>query len=445
MEIRARYMLMGLFLLAVIGSAFGFIYWLNNSGGFGERAVYRIRFESSVSGLLGGAAVLFNGIRVGEVRAMRLLADNPDQVDVTIAVLPDTPIRADTKVDLDFQGLTGIAAISLNGGSPDRPLASGKGLPPVLVAQSSAGISVVQSARDALLKLNGILEDNSTPLKELVANINNFSGALARNSDKVDGILSGLERMTGGSRKDGDKAFDLSAPRNFANVPKLRGQLVVPEPTALIQLDAQNIVFRETKGESPLPAGPRWADNLSRLLQEKIVQSFENAGQQDKVSRNADAVTPEYQLLVNIRSFQVITKPQPTADVELSVKLVDNAGHILDARMLQFAAAAKSADAADAVVAFEEALGKALKDLVGWTTAALNTAAQAAQDKAAQEARDKAAQDAWDKAAQDKAALEAAQKPVPAAPDKPAQDAPDAPAPDTQPIPGQGVQGGNVN
>lgn len=371
MEIRARYISMGLFLLAVMGAAFGFIYWLNNSAGFRDQAIYRIRFESSVSGLLTGAAVLFNGIRVGEVRAMHLRADNPSEVDVTIAVHPQTPIRSDTQVDLDFQGLTGVAAISLNGGTTDRLLPPSPGMPPVLMAKSSAGVSMTQSARDALLKLNGILEDNSAPLKELVGNINQFSGALARNSDKVDGILSGLERMTGGSRKDGDKAFDLSAPRSFDNVPKLKGQLVIPEPTAIIQLDAQNIVFRPSKGESPLPAGPRWADNLSRLLQEKIVQSFENAGQQDKVSRNADAVTAEFQLLVDIRSFQLITQPSPTAEVELSAKLVDNAGHILDARVLQFTAAAKSTETNDAVAAFDEALNKALKDLVSWASTAL--------------------------------------------------------------------------
>ena len=372
MEIRARYILMGVFLLAVIGSTFGFVYWLNNSGGFGDRAVYRVRFESSVSGLLTGAAVLFNGIRVGEVTGLSLRAENPSEVDVTIKVHPQTPVRADTLVDLDFQGLTGVAAISLSGGSPGLPLAPSDGLPPVLMAKSSAGISITQSARDALLKLNGILEDNSTPLKELVGNINTFSSALARNSDKVDGILTGLERMTGGTRgKDGDKTFDLSAPRTFDPVPRLKGQLVIPEPTAIIQLDAQTIVVRPSKDESPLAAGPRWADNLSRLLQEKIVQSFENAGQQDQVSRNADAVTAEFQLLVDIRSFQLITQPAPVAEVELSLKLVDNAGHILDARVLQFTAPAKSGETPDAVAAFNEALASALKDLVTWVSTTL--------------------------------------------------------------------------
>ncbi len=373
MEIRARYILMGVFLLAVIASVFGFVYWLNNSGGFGERAAYRIRFESSVSGLFTGAAVLFNGLRVGEVTGMYLRAENPNEVDVTIKVNPQTPIRADTLVDLDFQGLTGVAAISLNGGSADKPLPQSDGMPSILMAKSSAGVSITQSARDALLKLNGILSDNSEPLKELVGNINTFSGALARNSDKVDGILSGLERMTGGSRgKDGDKAFDLTVPRSFENVATpLRGQLVIPEPTAIIQLDAQNIVFRTSKGASPEAGGPRWADNLSRLLQEKIVQAFENAGQQGQVSRNADAVTGDFQLLVDIRSFQMITTPTPVADVELSVKLVENGGHILDARVFQSTAPAKSTDAADAVAAFDAALGKTLKDLVDWASTAL--------------------------------------------------------------------------
>ncbi|ODR96116.1 hypothetical protein AUC69_15180 [Methyloceanibacter superfactus] len=64
METRARYALIGLFMLAIIVASFGFVYWLENKGGFGERETYRVRFESSVSGLLVGSAVLFNGIRV---------------------------------------------------------------------------------------------------------------------------------------------------------------------------------------------------------------------------------------------------------------------------------------------------------------------------------------------------------------------------------------------
>ena len=67
-------------------------------------------------GLLVGAAVLFNGIRVGEVTNLGLVADSPRQVDATIAVASGTPVHADTKVGLDFQGLTGVPVIALEGG-----------------------------------------------------------------------------------------------------------------------------------------------------------------------------------------------------------------------------------------------------------------------------------------------------------------------------------------
>src|ERR1700686_4194054 len=125
METRAPYALIGVFVLAVIGLVFGFAYWLTNAGGLGERGVYRVRFETSVSGLLTGAAVLFNGIRVGEVTELRPSPDNPGQVMATISVAPATPVRADTQAGLEFQGLTGVPVIALQGGTGPAPAPAG--------------------------------------------------------------------------------------------------------------------------------------------------------------------------------------------------------------------------------------------------------------------------------------------------------------------------------
>src|SRR6516164_4469091 len=134
METRAPYALIGLFVLAVIGAVFGFVYWLHNTGGLGERAVYRVRFENTVSGLLTGAAVLFNGIRVGEVTALWLNPDDPRQVMATIAIV--------------FQGLTGVPVIALKGGEGGAaPLAASLSGPPVLIADPSAGQSMTEAAR----------------------------------------------------------------------------------------------------------------------------------------------------------------------------------------------------------------------------------------------------------------------------------------------------------
>jgi phospholipid/cholesterol/gamma-HCH transport system substrate-binding protein len=199
METRAPYALIGLFVLAAIGAVFGFVYWLNNTGGLGERAVYRVRFENNVSGLLTGAAVLFNGIRVGEVTGLDLNPDNPREVTATIAVATSTPVRTDTRAGLEFQGLTGVPVISLLGGDVGASvLAASKTQPAIIAADPSAGQSMTEAARQALRKLDALLADNSDSLHSAIANLNTFTGALARNSDRVDGILTALEHMAGG-------------------------------------------------------------------------------------------------------------------------------------------------------------------------------------------------------------------------------------------------------
>src|ERR1700759_4576910 len=98
METRAPFVVVGAFVLAAILAVFGFVYWLNNVGGIGKRETYQVVFSGPVPGLLVGAAVLFNGIRVGEVTSLDLVADRPHDVHVTIAVDEQTPVRADTKV-----------------------------------------------------------------------------------------------------------------------------------------------------------------------------------------------------------------------------------------------------------------------------------------------------------------------------------------------------------
>ena len=93
METRARYVLIGSFALACLLAGFGFVYWIKTLGGFGQRAVYDVRFEQPVSGLTAGAGVLFNGIRAGTVTRIDLNPNNPKQVTAAISVDPKTPTR----------------------------------------------------------------------------------------------------------------------------------------------------------------------------------------------------------------------------------------------------------------------------------------------------------------------------------------------------------------
>jgi phospholipid/cholesterol/gamma-HCH transport system substrate-binding protein len=205
METRANYVLIGLFTLAVIVGAFGFVYWFNTIGGAGERATYRIVFDGSVSGLRTGASVLFNGIRVGEVTELRLDPAMPRAVVAMVSLEKTVAVRADTAVSLDYQGVTGTASVALRGGSDTSPLAPGN--PPTLRVDAAGAQDVTQAAREAMRRIDQLVADNEAVLKGALKNIEAFSQTLATNSQRIDNILSGTEGLLGGGPdKPGDIA-----------------------------------------------------------------------------------------------------------------------------------------------------------------------------------------------------------------------------------------------
>ncbi len=364
MEIRARYILMGAFTLGVIAAIFGFLYWMHATGGFRDQAEYRIQVENSVSGLLKGSPVLFNGIRVGEVTDLQLDARRPSRVMVAVAVTRNTPIRADTRIDIDFQGLTGVAFISMYGGTPNAPLPPAKDGSPVLVANTN-GQTMGQAARDALHRLNTILDENSEGFHNTISNFSTFSDVLAKNSDRVDSILAGLERMTGGKKGAAGQQHDLRAASSFEGAAKsFKGSLVVNDPTALIALDTQNVLIRNGGEETPA----RWADNLPRLLQARVVQSFENAGFLGSVARPSDNATTDFQLVINVGDFHVTAKPKPKADVGITAKILDDGGKILAAKVFHRTQPAASAEETAAIAALNAAFVKLETDLVVWAS-----------------------------------------------------------------------------
>jgi phospholipid/cholesterol/gamma-HCH transport system substrate-binding protein len=379
METRARYALIGLFMLAVIAASFGFVYWLENKGGFAQRDVYRIRFQGSVSGLLIGSAVLFNGIRVGDVTDLALNADAPKEVIATIGVANGTPIGADTQVNIETQGLTGGAAVALRGGSSTARLTAGDvGGPPTLVATPQAGQDWTGAARDAFQRVDEVLAENSDALKSAIANIDTFAAALARNADKVDGILAGIERMTGGGTSQADiPVYDLAAAESLSAPPEEEPGwlLVVPEPTTLMGFNTDKILLQPSEGESVPVANARWGDNLPILVQSKVIQSFENGGYAKSVSRTRDGVAGDYQLLLDIRSFQISTSSEPAkANIDFIAKLVDKDGKIINAGTFEGSAPVNGSDAPSYVKAVDEVFAKLAGDLVAWVTATLRDA-----------------------------------------------------------------------
>src|SRR6476646_5083690 len=218
METRANFVLIGSFTLAVVAAAFGFVLWFQSLHTAKMRSPIRIVFEGPAAGLRNGGSVNFNGIRVGEVISVKL--DNPRRVVALALVENKAPIRKDTLVGLEFQGLTGVAAISLKGGeeaAPAVPLDE-DGIP-VLTADPNKLQDVTEAIRATLQNVNRVVADNQESVKNSLHNLETFTNSLARNSERIDAIMGrvdgvmgkadnlmlGLNSLAGG--KDGGELF----------------------------------------------------------------------------------------------------------------------------------------------------------------------------------------------------------------------------------------------
>jgi cholesterol transport system auxiliary component len=158
--------------------------------------------------------------------------------------------------------------------------------------------------------------------------------------------------------------FDLSAPQELRGA-RVPGQVAVVEPTALQPLETQNIIVRDTAGSVSLLGGGQWTDRLPRLVQTRLIQTFENASART-VSRPGDGVTPDYQLNTEIRAFQ-LDAARGEAYVELSGKLVaTGTGRIVRARVFSARVPVTSSNAGEVAQALDRAMSKVFVDLVGW-------------------------------------------------------------------------------
>jgi phospholipid/cholesterol/gamma-HCH transport system substrate-binding protein len=371
METRARYLIVGLFVIVAFAAGLFFTYWLHTTGGMiAKQTIYRVRFEAPVIGLRPGVSVLFNGVRVGEVKDVRFDPSDPRLLLASIAVDTATPIGDDTRVGVETSGLLGSINVAMAGGSSlTSPQRGPNGEPPLLVADPVASESFTQAARGTLNRVDAVLNDNSAAVHNTIANLSSFSDVLARNSGRVDTILAGLEKMTGGATPPTPPpSYDLSAPKIPPPGKALTAQIAVAEPTALVVFDTQRALMSPKAGERRALEGGQWSDSLPILIRSKLVQTLENAGFSRAVAGH-EGISADLQVTLDIRAFEVALDPTPAAHVDFMAKLVGADGRIINAQNFEAWSPAASTNAADAFVALNQAFSKAAYDFGVWMQA----------------------------------------------------------------------------
>jgi cholesterol transport system auxiliary component len=174
-----------------------------------------------------------------------------------------------------------------------------------------------------------------------------------------------------GGSKPPPPTYDLTVPQKISRAGTTHGQLLIAEATALSPFDSDKIVVRPAAGEVAAMADAQWSDRLPKIVQVRMVQAFENANLLRAVGRPGDHIAADYDLLMDIRSFQ-IAAAGPTAEVEISAKIVsDSTGEIAAARIFRASVPAAATQGAEAVAALDAAFAKVAADIIVWTTKAI--------------------------------------------------------------------------
>lgn len=199
MNTRTNNVLVGLFVLFLLGTLIAGVLWLSAGGPPRDYDYYLSYMTESVSGLSVDAAVKYKGVNVGRVREISLNPENPQEVRLLLMVQEGTPVVEDTVATLELQGLTGLANINLSGGSKDsKPLTKGDDDWPVIPSRPSLLVRLDDTLSELIgnliqtsANLNALTnEGNRAALTAVLKNVEQTTAAMAGESVDMKGLVA---------------------------------------------------------------------------------------------------------------------------------------------------------------------------------------------------------------------------------------------------------------
>src|SRR5215475_10932473 len=182
-RMRATNLAIGTTTLAIIAAGFVTMLAVQKIRAVRNQSPMRIVFNGSASGLRKGGLVNFDGVPAGEIKSIKL--EGPTRIVAMVMLDNSAPIRKDTTVGIEFQGLTGVAAISLVGGAPAAPPVplDGDGIP-VLTADWSEQ----QSMTDTLHSVDRLIVDNQSTIKNGLLSFESYTDSLKSKAEAIDRV-----------------------------------------------------------------------------------------------------------------------------------------------------------------------------------------------------------------------------------------------------------------
>jgi cholesterol transport system auxiliary component len=156
-----------------------------------------------------------------------------------------------------------------------------------------------------------------------------------------------------------------------ANLPRLPAQILIDVPLAPAGLDSPRIALSRSAVSIDYFADSEWTDRVPLLVQTALLQSFENSGAIAAIDREAVGLRADFILKTEIRHFEAVyASPNAAPEVWVAIiaRLVNSTGrNIVAHASFERRERAAANDIGRIVLAFDEALGAVMAEIVVWT------------------------------------------------------------------------------
>ncbi|HUI35297.1 MAG TPA: MlaD family protein [Stellaceae bacterium] len=213
METRAHYVAVGAFVLALVFLAFTAVLWLAGTQFAVSYDHYDIFFKGPVTGLSKGAAVDYNGIRVGQVSEIEIDPNNVEQIRVTVEIKSTVVIKEDAAANVETNILSGVSYVLITRGTQEaKKLVAhdGQRYPVIrprrstLASISARGPQLLEKLDDILDQVEDLLNDhNREVFASTLEHVEKFTGSLSAHSDDIGQLvaegktaLASLDKLT---------------------------------------------------------------------------------------------------------------------------------------------------------------------------------------------------------------------------------------------------------
>lgn len=116
--------------------------------------------------------------------------------------------------------------------------------------------------------------------------------------------------------------FDLT-PYNFANsmhkYHRKPIQILITQPNSTKYYDSENIIVKDQFNSIKYLGNSQWADSLPNLIQNRLIEAFENSKFFRAVERPGQRMDFNYELITNIRNFNIFVVDKNTTKTKITI------------------------------------------------------------------------------------------------------------------------------